>query len=217
MASTVDSISPLDSLQNIGHLELKGRKESTDGVLNAMLADKIRTYLPALSRLSKSWNLIYSLDQHGISLNTLYAETEAASGVRVSASGFATRTGALVIVKDSDGMLFGVYLGDGLHKGKGYYGSGESFLWKYEESKNVLDVYKWTGKNEYVALCEGEYLSFGGGDGTYGLYIDESLLEGSSAHCPTFENPPLCSSTGPKKGRTVAFDSVGLEVWGIGP
>jgi hypothetical protein len=35
------------------------------------------------------------------------------------------------------------------------------FLWRYVEGK--LDVYKWTGKNDYVALCEPEYLSFGGG------------------------------------------------------
>ncbi|KAL0571036.1 oxidation resistance protein 1 [Marasmius crinis-equi] len=200
-----------------GHVELKGRRESTEEVLDVGLADKIRAHLPALSRLPKSWSLLYSLDQHGISLNTLYAKTEAASGVRVGASGFATRTGALVIVKDSDGTLFGVYVGDGLHKGKGYYGSGESFLWRYEQEEKGLEVFKWTGKNDYVALCEGEYLSFGGGDGTYGLYIDETLLEGSSARCPTFENPPLCSASGAKKGRTVSFECVGLEVWGVGP
>lgn len=27
----------------------------------------------------------------------------------------------------------------------------------------VLDVYKWTGKNDYVALCEPDFLSLGGG------------------------------------------------------
>lgn len=35
-----------------------------------------------------------------------------------------------------------------------------SFLWKF---KDTLHLYKWTGKNDYVALCEPEYLSFGGG------------------------------------------------------
>ena len=33
-------------------------------------------------------------------------------------------------------------------------------LWRYVRGK--LDVYKWTGKNDYVTLCEPEYLSFGG-------------------------------------------------------
>ena len=35
-----------------------------------------------------------------------------------------------------------------------------SFLWKFKDN---VRVYKWTGKNDYVALCEPEYLSFGGG------------------------------------------------------
>lgn len=38
-----------------------------------------------------------------------------------------------------------------------------SFLWKF---KDTLHVYKWTGKNDYVALCEPDYLSFGGGQVT---------------------------------------------------
>jgi hypothetical protein len=50
-----------------------------------------------------------------------------------------------------------------------------SFLWEYHhhhasskeaedglEEDNV-DVYKWTGKNDYVALCEPGFISFGGG------------------------------------------------------
>jgi hypothetical protein len=101
-----------------------------------------------------------------------------------------------------------------------------------------LDVYKWTGKNDYVALCQPEHLSFGGGyvhflfylfivsnsgivyysqqDSRYGLYLDDTLLDGSSAHCPTFENEPPCSP-GTKKGGNVTFECVRLEVWAVGP
>ena len=35
------------------------------------------------------------------------------------------------------------------------------FLWKFDGEK--LEVFKWTGKNDYVALCEPEFISFGGG------------------------------------------------------
>ncbi len=94
-------------------------------------------------------------------------------------------------------------------------------------------MFKCTGKNSYVALCEPEYISFGGGyaaraianssrsnisssDGHYGLYLDDTLFDGSSAPCPTFNNEPLCSP-GPKKGATVTFECVGLEIWGMGP
>jgi hypothetical protein len=105
----------------------------------------------------------------------------------------------------------------------------------------TLRVYKWTGKNDYVALCETDYISFGGGyvhglffpvlklgvvdidvccwiharDGHYGLYLDDTLSDGSSARCPTFDNEPLCSA-GPRQGENVTFECVGLEVWGVG-
>ncbi|KIK52032.1 hypothetical protein GYMLUDRAFT_50101 [Collybiopsis luxurians FD-317 M1] len=198
-----------------GNLELKGRREATAAVLNVGLAEMIRAQLPALARLPRSWNLLYSLDQHGISLHTLYDKCENQPQLRTG-SGFATKVGALVIMKDSGDALFGVYMGDGVRqsKGKGYYGSGESFLWRYVNGN--FQVFKWTGKNEYVAHCEPEYLSFGGGDGAYGLYLDESLFDGSSARCPTFDNEPLCSP-GDKRGRDVSFECVGLEVWSVGP
>ena len=53
-------------------------------------------------------------------------------------------------------------------------------------------------------------------DGQYGLYLDESLFDGSSAPCPTFDNDALCSP-GPDKAGAVPFECVGLEVWAVGP
>ncbi|KAF5385693.1 hypothetical protein D9757_005528 [Collybiopsis confluens] len=198
-----------------GNLELKGRREMTVAVLTVELAETIRAQLPALARLHRSWNLLYSLDQHGISLHTLYDKCENQPYLRTSST-FTTKVGALVVMKDSGDAIFGAYMGDGVRRsrGKGYYGSGESFLWRYVNGN--FQVFKWTGKNDYVALCEAEYLSFGGGDGAYGLYLDESLFDGSSAHCPTFDNEPLCTA-GEKRGRAVSFECVGLEVWGVGP
>ncbi|KAF9481064.1 TLD-domain-containing protein, partial [Pholiota conissans] len=171
--------------------------------------------LPALARLPKAWSLIYSLDQNGISLTTLYSRCEAYT-TRRPVPGEVRNTSMLFAVKDSEGGIFGAWLAEGVRgvKGnRGYFGGGESFLWKYVN--DTLKVFKCTGKNNYVALCEPEYISFGGGDGHYGLYLDDTLFDGSSAPCPTFDNEPLCSP-GPKKGSTVTFECVGLEVWGMG-
>ncbi|KAI0309573.1 TLD-domain-containing protein [Amylostereum chailletii] len=187
-------------------VRLLGRREGTSAVLDVGLADLIRPHLPALARLPKTWTLLYSLDQHGISLHTLYERCGAHIG-----------GGALVVVRDAADAVFGAWMGEGVRREKGgYYGSGESFLWKMQ-ADGGLKVFKWTGKNEYVALCEPDYISFGGGDGTYGLYLDDTLYDGSSARCPTFDNEPLCAP-GPKKAGTgtVAFECVGLEVWGVG-
>lgn len=77
--------------------------------------------------------------------------------------------GCLLAVRDSEDRTFGVWIEDGIKKsssnsaGRGYYGSGESFLWKQERDNTSVQVFKWTGKNDYVALCESDYISFGGG------------------------------------------------------
>ncbi|CDO76666.1 hypothetical protein BN946_scf184752.g4 [Trametes cinnabarina] len=184
-------------------VRLVGRKEFTVPVLTVEIADMLRPFFPALARLPRSWTLLYSLDQHGISLNTLYARCQDFKG------------SALLVIRDSNDAIFGAWMGEGIHPSKGaYYGSGESFLWQLV-GKDRVRVFKWTGKNDYVALCEPDYISFGGGDGHYGLWLDQTLSDGSSARCLTFDNEPLCSP-GPRQGETVTFECVGLEVWGIG-
>ena len=76
---------------------------------------KLRPYFPALARLPRSWTLLYSLDQHGISLNTLYTRCDTFNG------------SVVVVMKDSDDAVFGAFMGEGVHPSKGgYYGSGES-------------------------------------------------------------------------------------------
>lgn len=102
--------------------------------------------------------------------------------------------------------------------GGSYYGSGESFLWRLDKAgkeggEDTVKVFKWTGKNEYVALCEADYISFGGGDGRTGLYLDSAFDRGYSERCPCFDNEPLCHSADGGKGR---FSCVGLEVWRVG-
>lgn len=210
--------------KKIQGLNLVGRREGTAVVLSETIANLIRPHLPALTRLPRTWTLLYSLDQHGISLNTLYSRCEP----KLPSTPGATK-GAIVVVKDARDAIFGAWMGEGLWLERGgYYGSGESFLWRYHRpsskddglEEGTLDVYKWTGRNDYVALCEPGFISFGGGDGHYGLYLDASLLDGSSAPCPTFDNAVLCSrvdggSVGVKKD--VSFECVGLEVWGVGP
>lgn len=58
-------------------------------------------------------------------------------------------------------------------------------------------------------FCEQGYLSVGGGDGKYGLWLDGVLERGISSHCMTFGNEPL-SEEGEK------FEVVGVEVWCVG-
>ncbi|KAG8715770.1 oxidation resistance protein 1 [Ceratobasidium sp. 423] len=96
-------------------LKLLGRTEMTTPILTVETAEKLRPYLPALRRLAPKWSLLYSLDQHGISLATFYARCEQ------PATG-----GCLVAIRDSEGATFGVWCGDGVRRHEGYAGTGES-------------------------------------------------------------------------------------------
>ncbi|KAH8106581.1 TLD-domain-containing protein, partial [Phellopilus nigrolimitatus] len=196
-------------------LTLVGRKEPTNPVLDGALANLLRPHLPALARLPHSWSLLYSSDQHGLSLKTLYARC-APAPTRKEA-GKLSPAGSLVAVQDADGGVFGAWVGEGVHLSHGgYYGGGDSFLWRVDPYEpHALSVYNWTGRNDYVAFCDTDFFSFGGGDGHYGLYLDGSLVEGTTHPCPTFDNE--CLAQGTRKGRMIAFECVGLEVWGIGP
>lgn len=60
-----------------------------------------------------------------------------------------------------------------------------------------------------MMLCEIGFLSLGGGDGHYGLWLDDTFEKGISSHCLTFVNEPL-SDEGEK------FDIIGVELWTIG-
>ncbi|KAI9433434.1 TLD-domain-containing protein, partial [Russula earlei] len=120
-------------------VQLLGRKESTCPVLSTLLADILRSNLPPRARLPRLWTLLFSIDQHGTSLHTLYARCSTHVG------------GALLVVRDADDQCFGVWVSDGIREGHGSYtGSGESFLWKVHG--NGVRVFSWTGKNDYVAL-----------------------------------------------------------------
>ena len=50
----------------------------------------------------------------------------------------------------------------------------------------------------------------GGGEGRYGLWLDDSLEKGISERCRTFGNEPLSDGV---RGR---FEVAGVEVWRIG-
>jgi hypothetical protein len=60
-----------------------------------------------------------------------------------------------------------------------------------------------------MMLCETGFLSVGGGDGHYGLWLDDTFERGISSACLTFGNEHL-SEEGEK------FDIMGVELWSIG-
>ena len=96
-----------------------------------------------------------------------------------------------------------------------FFGSGESFLFRFKnhdkpglflkcisrlflEAKaqrisyfSELDQFKWSGQNSFFVRCDRETLVFGSSDGSYGIWIEGTLLRGTSRKCKTFDSPVL--------------------------
>lgn len=151
------------SLPPLSHLELRGYKDSTrHRLLDEELAGNIRLLLPPRLQLFDEWEMVYSLEQHGISLKTLYQNcnpayqlhqkhqkhrAEAGYGAGVVSSMVVGTTpnnlylgepkrpqGYVMVVQDSHNDKFGCYLNENLKpmEHRRYYGNGECFLWKCE-------------------------------------------------------------------------------------
>ncbi|RUO96843.1 TLD-domain-containing protein [Jimgerdemannia flammicorona] len=178
--------------------KLADRKEDTAKVIDENIAEQIRRNLPRRYRLAQNWNLLYSLDQHGSSISTLYHRIKG--------------KGPLVLaIKDDDDGIFGAFVNEPFRPNPSYYGTGECFLWKALLSDRPEDaqvrVYPWTGRNDYILLCDSGFIGIGGGDGKFGLWLHSDLERGHSERCVTFDNELLSSSS--------EFECVQLEVWGF--
>ncbi|QLQ77890.1 hypothetical protein HG537_0A01370 [Torulaspora globosa] len=187
------------------------------------MCDELRNLMPTRVQLYTDWQLLYSLEQHGASLRSLYDNVapERATPMRV---------GYVLVIKDRKHGIFGAYTNEPFHptESRRYYGNGECFLWKMDRVRGlsigtrcqsedqVHDDYGWqfrgypmTGVNEFAIYCQSNFLSLGAGDGHYGLWIDDSLLHGVSNPSLTFGNDVLS-----REGRK--FHIVALEVWRVG-
>lgn len=222
-------------------------------LLSNALAEEIRLLVPPRLQLVDEWSLAYSLEQNGVSLATLYKQSDDYRG---------KRGGFVLVVRDGSGGVFGAYLSDAPHPSAHFYGNGECFLWRAHVLASIPDLanlppppsadtthavrmttiatpkskleslsppqngqanksgastperirfkaFPYSGVNDYMIFCEQSYLSIGGGDGHYGLWLDDNLENGVSDTCPTFGNEPL-SDDGKK------FDVMGVELWYIG-
>lgn len=78
-------------------VNLRGWRENTDTsaqLLSRALAEEIRLLVPPRLQLCEEWNLVYSLEQDGVSLGTLYKKCDELRGLR---------NGFVLVVKDGEG------------------------------------------------------------------------------------------------------------------
>ena len=164
------------------------------------------------------WKRLYSLTRDGDSFDQFLRMVEGHD-----------RT--VLVVKTTRNELFGGYADtrwEGRHRRQqahDFYGSAQACLFKFpnytcggegessnqQRGVNKIIIYKWSGANRYIQLCDvaKRTVAFGGGgdEGDFGLCIEDDFRRGTTGHCSTFENDPLCEEG--------FFDVMDLEVWGF--
>uniref|UniRef100_A0A3Q2ZG13 Oxidation resistance protein 1 n=1 Tax=Kryptolebias marmoratus TaxID=37003 RepID=A0A3Q2ZG13_KRYMA len=144
-------------------------------LLEAEQIEKLARHLPPRT-IGYPWALAFGTSKHGMSIKTLYRAMQGQD------------TPVLLVIKDSDGQVFGALASEPFKVSDGFYGTGETFLFTFNPE---FEVYKWTGDNMFFIKGDMDSLAFGGGSGEFGLWLDGDLYHGRSHSCKTFGNPML--------------------------
>ena len=136
------------------------------------------------------WNLLYSSQRDGYSLQTCLNCSKNRSGP------------SLLVIKDTFGYVFGAFASETIEKRDSYFGTGETFVAKFSPK---YCVYQSTRDNQEFIVCEkGEFLAFGGG-GKFALHLDKHFKNGISETSKTFDNDIL--------SKNMNFKCVEVELW----
>mmetsp|Transcript_21792 Transcript_21792/g.47567 ORF Transcript_21792/g.47567 Transcript_21792/m.47567 type:complete len:677 (-) Transcript_21792:46-2076(-) len=208
-------------------------------VLSPPLMDSLLNFVPDSIADQNFW-LKFSLVRDGANLDILKRYVRAAPNT-------------ILAIETTNGDVFGAFTSSPWRQSPAYFGSGQSFLWKmrynrmtpchslFEQAhlESEIDVYFYSGLNDYVQLCTADKLAVGGGEldttgkeehgddvaGAPYVYLEEGehygfgiavcsdLLQGTSSPCATFRNPCLVNHS--SKGEV--FEIVNLEVWSFTP
>ncbi|XP_033854401.3 oxidation resistance protein 1 isoform X2 [Acipenser ruthenus] len=137
--------------------------------------EKLSKHLPPRT-IGYPWTLAFSTAKNGMSIKTLYRTMQGQD------------TPVLMVIKDSDGQVFGALASEPFKVSDGFYGTGETFLFTFCPE---FEVFKWTGDNMFFIKGDMDSLAFGGGGGEFGLWLDEDLYHGRSHSCKTYGNHTL--------------------------
>lgn len=125
-----------------------------------------------------AWTLAFTTSQMGFSLKSLYRSLSKYDGP------------VLLIIKDTEEVVFGAFCSCSLQPSESFYGTGETYLFTFR-NRIQFRRYPWTGDNLYFIKGNTDSIVLGAGDGSFGLWLDEDLYHGTTHTCKTYNNEPL--------------------------
>jgi len=193
VVSDSDYSSPTQVFLTRKTINLKGRNEDTAPVLTEYLAEIVRSRIPNLLQEATTWNLLYSMDQHGARLSTLYRLIN-------------DQGPCIIALKNSENEIFGAFTSEPFDPlNHGFFGTPECFLWKLNDYQ--FKKYPATHCNQYFMLADPTFIAMGGGNGNFGFFLDEDIQFGYSSNCETYNNEILTEEN--------EFECYGCEIWGL--
>ncbi|XP_071816433.1 MTOR-associated protein MEAK7-like [Apostichopus japonicus] len=160
----------------------------------------LNRHLPHQLRLQ--WRFLYSSLIHGASFATFLSHIKDKGPI-------------ILVVKDSNGNIFGSFVSESLELGPAFTGSPQSFLFQLSPA---LGIFESSGQNDnYVYLNIDQQtlpngLGMGGQLYHFGFYLSQDFGKGHSKgtpRCTTFDSPQLSAEE--------SFDLDVLEAWALGP
>ena len=201
-------------------------------VLCPPLMESLLSFVPE-SLSCENWWLKYSLIRDGACLDTFKNYTKAAQYT-------------VLAIQTTTGSVFGCFTTSCWKTDHGYYGGGESFVWKmrhnrlqpcsslYEQAQmeSECDVYPFSGFNNCSQICTHDMLGVGSGEIDHALVTDETAARVFSEehaqelgfaialHDDLLKGTTSASATfcnPPLTGSDEMFDVLNLEVWTFTP
>jgi len=139
------------------------------------------------------WVNVFDTDMDGFTLCNLYSRF----------SNFQTEiTSSLIVIKDSNNNMFGVFVSAPLKESASTYGNGETFLFT---TWPIWTVYVWSGDNEHFVKGSKDSIIVGGSTGNFALWVNSDLDKGRTLACDTFRSGPLANNED--------FKIISVECW----
>ena len=184
--------------------------DSHPHVLSPPLMEGLQSFFPYTVSEDNFW-MKFSLARDGASLHTLLQSVRGAKHT-------------VIAIETVEGEVFGSFTSAPWRKNWNYFGSGEAFLWRMRRDRNAqcnsvidqaqleteLDVFPWTGENDFVQLAISNKIAIGGGS-------EEENCSRSSSGDGGFEKMIGASSFEKENSEALRAQSTSWDMNGLPP